>query len=194
MRGPALAACVSSSRMALVASKFRTTVSAGTNGEGNGLRGMRERVEMLGGTLHRGTEAGTTLTITLPLKETGAERRSRAKVARIESLLQRRSQDHPRGSGGRSGHGAGRSGGTARDRRRHFRDRPGAQRKEALEAVLAHKPDVFITDIEMPHMSGLDVAAELKRRRTGTRVVIVTTFARAGYLRARSKPEPRDTC
>ncbi len=55
--------------------------------------------------------------------------------------------------------------------------------REALEAVLAHKPDVFITDIEMPHMSGLDVAAELKRQRTGTRVVIVTTFARAGYLR-----------
>jgi two-component system, NarL family, response regulator DesR len=54
--------------------------------------------------------------------------------------------------------------------------------KEALEAVLAHKPDVFITDIEIPQMSGLDVAAELKRR-TGTRVVIVTTFARAGYLR-----------
>ncbi len=41
----------------------------GASGEGNGLRGMRERVEMLGGTLHRGTEAGTTLTITLPLKE-----------------------------------------------------------------------------------------------------------------------------
>ena len=55
--------------------------------------------------------------------------------------------------------------------------------KEALAAVLAHKPDVFITDIEMPELSGLDVAAELKRRRTGTRVIILTTFARAGYLR-----------
>ena len=55
--------------------------------------------------------------------------------------------------------------------------------KEALEAVLANKPDVFITDIEMPHMSGLDAAVELKRRHTGTRVVIVTTFARTGYLR-----------
>lgn len=42
-----------------------------SNGEGNGLRGMRERVEMLGGTLDRSTEAGTTLTITLPLKEVG---------------------------------------------------------------------------------------------------------------------------
>jgi two-component system, NarL family, sensor histidine kinase DesK len=40
-----------------------------SNGEGNGLRGMRERVEMLGGTLNRSTEAGTTLTITLPLKD-----------------------------------------------------------------------------------------------------------------------------
>ena len=45
-----------------------------SNGEGNGLRGMRERVEMLGGTLNRTTEAGTTLSITLPLKE-GAPKR-----------------------------------------------------------------------------------------------------------------------
>lgn len=40
-----------------------------SNGEGNGLRGMRERVEMIGGTLDRSTEAGTTLIITLPLKQ-----------------------------------------------------------------------------------------------------------------------------
>ncbi|HEX4425582.1 MAG TPA: response regulator transcription factor [Terriglobales bacterium] len=55
--------------------------------------------------------------------------------------------------------------------------------KDALHEVLTQKPDVFITDIEMPEMTGLDVAAELKRRRTGTRVIILTTFARAGYLR-----------
>ncbi len=55
--------------------------------------------------------------------------------------------------------------------------------KEALQAVLIHKPDVFITDIEMPEMTGLDVAAELRSRHTGTRVIILTTFARAGYLR-----------
>jgi two-component system, NarL family, response regulator DesR len=54
---------------------------------------------------------------------------------------------------------------------------------EALKSVLAQKPDVLITDIEMPKMTGLDVAGELKRRRTGTRVIILTTFARAGYLR-----------
>jgi two-component system sensor histidine kinase DesK len=41
----------------------------GFQNEGNGLRGMRERVEMLGGTLNRESQAGTRLTITLPLKE-----------------------------------------------------------------------------------------------------------------------------
>ena len=54
---------------------------------------------------------------------------------------------------------------------------------EALEAIDKHAPDVFITDIEMPRMTGLEVAAELKRRRSRVRVIIVTTFARAGYLR-----------
>lgn len=54
---------------------------------------------------------------------------------------------------------------------------------EALKAILTQKPDVLITDIEMPKMTGLDVAAELKRRRISTRVIILTTFARAGYLR-----------
>ncbi|MDE3138011.1 MAG: response regulator transcription factor [Acidobacteriota bacterium] len=55
--------------------------------------------------------------------------------------------------------------------------------KEAIDAVLEHKPDVFITDIEMPEMSGLEAAQELKRRQAPVRTIILTTFARAGYLR-----------
>jgi two-component system response regulator DesR len=54
--------------------------------------------------------------------------------------------------------------------------------KEALEAVLAHRPDVFITDIEMPVMTGLEVANVLKNH-PSIKLVIVTTFARTGYLR-----------
>ena len=54
---------------------------------------------------------------------------------------------------------------------------------EALQAVLQTRPQVFITDIEMPTLSGLEVAAELKRRNVSVRVIILTTFARAGYLR-----------
>jgi two-component system sensor histidine kinase DesK len=46
----------------------------GSQNEGNGLRGMRERVEILGGTLHRHCQSGTKLTITLPLKESRFER------------------------------------------------------------------------------------------------------------------------
>jgi len=41
----------------------------GGHAEGNGLRGMRERVEMLGGTLTRDTQSGTRITINLPLKQ-----------------------------------------------------------------------------------------------------------------------------
>lgn len=54
---------------------------------------------------------------------------------------------------------------------------------EALKMVRAHKPDLLLTDIEMPEMSGLEVAAELKRQESPVRVIILTTFARAGYLR-----------
>jgi two-component system response regulator DesR len=55
--------------------------------------------------------------------------------------------------------------------------------REALDEVEAHRPDVLLTDIEMPEMTGLEVAAEVARRKLPTRVVILTTFARAGYLR-----------
>ena len=54
---------------------------------------------------------------------------------------------------------------------------------EALRAVQQNRPDVFITDIEMPTLTGLEVAAELKRRGVPVRVIILTMFARAGYLR-----------
>jgi len=54
---------------------------------------------------------------------------------------------------------------------------------EALKLIQQHRPEVFITDIEMPTMTGLEAAAELKRRGLSVRVIILTTFARAGYLR-----------
>ena len=55
--------------------------------------------------------------------------------------------------------------------------------RQALEMVERLRPDVLLTDIEMPHLSGLEVAAEIALRGLPTRVVILTTFARAGYLR-----------
>jgi len=54
---------------------------------------------------------------------------------------------------------------------------------EALELATTQQPDVVVTDIEMPGMTGLELAAELGRRGSAARVVILTTFARPGYLR-----------
>jgi two-component system response regulator DesR len=55
--------------------------------------------------------------------------------------------------------------------------------REALDLVAQLMPDIVLTDIEMPEVTGLELAAELKRRHLPVRVVILTTFARAGYLR-----------
>lgn len=52
---------------------------------------------------------------------------------------------------------------------------------EALQLAERLKPDVVLTDIEMPRMTGLELAARLVER--GMRVIILTTFARPGYLR-----------
>jgi two-component system response regulator DesR len=45
------------------------------------------------------------------------------------------------------------------------------------------KPDVLVTDIEMPGLSGLELAQRIQRHELPVKVVIVTTFARAGFLR-----------
>ncbi|AEP00531.1 MULTISPECIES: response regulator transcription factor [Bacillaceae] len=54
--------------------------------------------------------------------------------------------------------------------------------REALEAILKLKPDVCLMDIEMPVLSGLDVAGELAKKNALTKVIILTTFARPGYF------------
>lgn len=53
----------------------------------------------------------------------------------------------------------------------------------ALDAVRELKPDILLSDIEMPNMTGLDVAEAIAREGLGAWVLIVTTFGRAGYLR-----------
>ena len=55
--------------------------------------------------------------------------------------------------------------------------------EEAIALCRQHKPDVLLTDIEMPKITGLEVAAAVRRETPGTKVIILTTFARAGYLR-----------
>lgn len=55
--------------------------------------------------------------------------------------------------------------------------------KDALAKCRALRPDIVLTDVEMPQMTGLELAARLVEDRLLCNVVIVTTFARSGYLR-----------
>ena len=55
--------------------------------------------------------------------------------------------------------------------------------RDALSSIAQHRPDVLITDIEMPQMDGLELAALVQRDTPETRVLILTTFSRPGYLR-----------
>ena len=54
---------------------------------------------------------------------------------------------------------------------------------EASHAVQKLKPDVLVTDIEMPNLTGLELAQRIQRHELATKVIIVTTFARPGFLR-----------
>jgi two-component system response regulator DesR len=54
---------------------------------------------------------------------------------------------------------------------------------KVVGAALAHRPDVALLDIEMPGLDGLAAAAVLTAQVPACRVVILTTFGRAGYLR-----------
>jgi DNA-binding NarL/FixJ family response regulator len=54
--------------------------------------------------------------------------------------------------------------------------------KEALASILELEPDVCLMDIEMPALSGLEVAEELSKRGSAIKVIILTTFARPGYF------------
>ena len=50
-------------------------------------------------------------------------------------------------------------------------------------AAAATAPDVALLDIEMPGLDGIAAAAALTRQLPSTRVLILTTFGRPGYLR-----------
>jgi len=58
-----------------------------------------------------------------------------------------------------------------------------ANGREALRLADTLRPDVLLTDIEMPEMTGLELAAAVRTTVASTRVVMLTTFARPGYLR-----------
>ena len=55
--------------------------------------------------------------------------------------------------------------------------------EQAYDLVRRLQPDILLTDIEMPGMSGIELAAKVVALEPAPRVVVLTTFGHAGYYR-----------
>lgn len=55
--------------------------------------------------------------------------------------------------------------------------------KSAIAYLEEHEVDILLTDIEMPNVTGIELAEYVCQKQLDTKVVIVTTFGRAGYIR-----------
>jgi two-component system response regulator DesR len=58
-----------------------------------------------------------------------------------------------------------------------------ADGEDAWTQIQRDTPDVVVTDIEMPRLTGLELAQRIREREVGCKVIILTTFARPGFLR-----------
>lgn len=56
--------------------------------------------------------------------------------------------------------------------------------EEAVAQAAQHAPDVCLMDVQMPGLDGIEATRRVREVSPDTRVLIVTTFARPGYLRA----------
>tara|TARA_R110000765_G_C18566264_1_gene564373 strand:- start:13 stop:591 length:579 start_codon:yes stop_codon:yes gene_type:complete len=52
-----------------------------------------------------------------------------------------------------------------------------------MQSPSGQKVDIVLSDIEMPDMTGLELAQHLYESKAQCKVIILTTFARSGYLR-----------
>ena len=55
--------------------------------------------------------------------------------------------------------------------------------EEALSAIRTHPPDLLITDIQMPKMTGLDLIARVRERRPNLPIVIISSYDNFSYAR-----------
>lgn len=56
--------------------------------------------------------------------------------------------------------------------------------QEAIDYLSAHPaPNIILSDIEMPLVSGLDLAAYVTKQNLSTKLVLMTTFSKPGYIK-----------
>lgn len=55
--------------------------------------------------------------------------------------------------------------------------------QQALELLQEHSVDMVLTDIEMPEMSGLELAEQIKEQYPNIKTLIMTTFSKSGYIK-----------
>lgn len=65
---------------------------------------------------------------------------------------------------------------------------------QALALVEAHHPDVLVTDIAMPGLTGLELASRVARDCPPTRVLILSMHREKEYATKASHPGPPVTC
>lgn len=54
--------------------------------------------------------------------------------------------------------------------------------QEAVALIETHCPDLCILDIEIPFLTGLDVAETIRKKRWPCKIMIVTTFSKTGFI------------
>ncbi len=129
---------------------------------GNGLNGMRERLGSVGGTLSL-----------MPNKDGGTLLRAVGAHRRMIRILLAEDQAMVRGA----------LGALLKMERDIEVLGAAADGMQALSECRRLRPDIVVTDIEMPGMTGIELAQKIQADGLPCKVVIVTTFARQGYLR-----------
>ena len=151
------------------------------SGKGLGLVSINERVRLAGGTLSIVTELnkGTRVRVRLPTSRSRAQRRCGRRVRTIRSDLTE--PHHSRLSMRRytvlvaDDHAIVKEG-LVRLLKEHDFDVVGAvgDGHELIDAARRLRPDVIVTDLSMPGLSGLDVLARLKAEHIDSKVIVLT--------------------